>query len=221
MNMARRSRRRRCATICVGVVASWGSPWAYCPQVHDPGVTAAVDWGEAKVIIAREPVTVRLFLMQSCFSGACFVMAFETQSQQALFEGHVAVFSFFSGVFGTLRYDNLKCEEDAEGRRRVENDRFVAFRSHYLYQACFTLVGLEGAHEKGCSSHCTSWWRGSPRCHARVRASVHLRPARRAGPRDAQPRPGRARRQHAIRLGELRRQGQPVVQRNALAAVRS
>jgi len=124
---------------------------AYCPQVHDPGVTAEVDWGEAKVIIAGELVTVGLFLMRSCFSGACFVMAFETQSQQAFFEGHVAAFNFFSGVCGTLRYDNLKsaAKKTLKGRRRVENDRFVAFRSHYLYEAWFTLVGLEGAHEKG------------------------------------------------------------------------
>ena len=81
---------------------------AYCPQVYDPGVTAEVDWGEAKVIIAGVLMTVGLFVMRSCFSGACFVMAFETQSQQAFFEGHVAAFEFFSGVFGTLRYDNLK-----------------------------------------------------------------------------------------------------------------
>jgi transposase len=125
---------------------------AYCPQVHDPGVTAEVDWGEAKVIIAGVLMTVGLFLMRSCFSGACFVMAFETQSQQAFFEGHVAAFEFFGGVFaGTVRYDNLKAaaKKTLKGRRRVENERFVAFRSHYLYEAWFTLVGIEGAHEKG------------------------------------------------------------------------
>jgi transposase len=33
---------------------------AYCPQVHDPGVTAEVDWGEAKVIIAGVLMTVGL-----------------------------------------------------------------------------------------------------------------------------------------------------------------
>jgi hypothetical protein len=90
--------------------------------------------------------------MRSCFSGACFVMAFETQSQQAFFEGHVAAFEFFGGVFvGTIRYDNLKAaaKKTLKGRRRVENERFVAFRSHYLYEAWFTLVGIEGAHEKG------------------------------------------------------------------------
>ena len=124
---------------------------AFCPQVHDPGVTAEVDWGEAKVLIAGVLVTVGLFLMRSCFSGACFVMAFETQSQQAFFEGHVHAFEFFSGVFATCRYDNLKAaaKKTLKGRRRVENERFVAFRSHYLYESWFTLSGIEGAHEKG------------------------------------------------------------------------
>jgi transposase len=124
---------------------------AFCPQVHDPGVTAEVDWGEAKVLIAGALVTVGLFLMRSCFSGAAFVMAFETQSQQAFFEGHVAAFEFYGGVFETIRYDNLKAaaKKTLKGRRREENDRFVAFRSHYLYDSWFTLSGVEGAHEKG------------------------------------------------------------------------
>src|SRR5215216_1725996 len=78
---------------------------AFCPQVHDPGVTAEVDWGEAKVSLAGTLVTVGLFLMRSCFSGAAFVMAFQTQSQQAFFEGHVAAFEFFGGVFRTIRYE--------------------------------------------------------------------------------------------------------------------
>jgi transposase len=124
---------------------------AFCPQVHDPGVTAEVDWGEAKVLIAGVLMTVGLFLMRSCFSGACFVMAFEAQSQQAFLEGHVHAFEFFSGVFATCRYDNLKAaaKKTLKGRHRVENERFVAFRSHYLYESWFTLVGIEGAHEKG------------------------------------------------------------------------
>ena len=107
---------------------------AYCPQVHDPGVTAEVDWGEAKVVIAGVLVTVGVFLVRSCFLGGCFVMAFEAQSAQAFFEGHVAAFDFFSAIFGTLRYDNLKsaAKKRLKGRRRVENDRFVAFCSHYL-----------------------------------------------------------------------------------------
>jgi hypothetical protein len=36
-----------------------------------------------------------------------------------------------------------------KGRRRVESDRFVALRSHYGFESRFTLVGKQGAHEKG------------------------------------------------------------------------
>jgi hypothetical protein len=35
------------------------------------------------------------------------------------------------------------------GRRRIEADRFVAFRSHHLFESRYCRVGLEGAHEKG------------------------------------------------------------------------
>jgi transposase len=124
---------------------------AFCPQVHDPGVTAEVDWGEATVCLAGVLTVLGLFWMRSCFSGACFVMAFESQSQQAFFEGHVHALDWFSGVFTTIRYDNLKAaaKKTLKGRSRVENERFVALRSHYLYQSWFTLVGIEGAHEKG------------------------------------------------------------------------
>jgi transposase len=131
---------------------------AFCEQVHDPGVTAEVDWGEATVSLAGALTVLGLFLMRSCFSGACFVMAYETQCQQAFFEGHVHALEWFSGVFQTIRYDNLAAaaKKTLKGRNRVENERFVALRSHYLYESWFTLVGIEGAHENGVTSHCTS-----------------------------------------------------------------
>jgi hypothetical protein len=124
---------------------------AFCPQVHDPGVTGEVDWGEAKVLLAGEPVDVGLFVMRACFSGAAFVMAFERQTQQAFLEAHVHALGWFGGAFSTIRYDNLKAaaKQVLKGRRRVESDRFVALRSHYLFASWFTLVGIEGAHEKG------------------------------------------------------------------------
>jgi hypothetical protein len=58
---------------------------------------------------------------------------------------------WFGGVFATVRYDNLKSavKQVLKGRRRVESDRFVALRSHYLFASQFTTPGLEGAHEKG------------------------------------------------------------------------
>jgi len=54
-------------------------------------------------------------------------------------------------LFPTIRFDNLKSavKKVLKGRRRVESDRFVAMRSHYLFASQFTTPGIEGAHEKG------------------------------------------------------------------------
>jgi hypothetical protein len=80
------------------------------------------------------------------------VQAFPRETQQALLEAHAGAFEWFGGVFQTvLRYDNLAAavKQVLKGRRRVEADRFVAFRSHYLFESEFTRRGTEGAHEKG------------------------------------------------------------------------
>ncbi|MGP0033094.1 MAG: IS21 family transposase [Solirubrobacteraceae bacterium] len=121
------------------------------PLCHEPGVEAEVDWGRASVVIAGVMTEVFLFLMRACFSGACFVAAFPRENQQAFLEAHVAAFEFFGGCFVTCRYDNLSSAVKTvlKGRRRVETDRFVALRSHYLFSSEFTRVGLAGAPEKG------------------------------------------------------------------------
>jgi transposase len=123
----------------------------FVPLCSEPGAEAEVDWGEATVVIAGVPTRVYLFLMRTCFSGACFVRAYVRETQQAFLEGHVAGFEFFGGVFGLVRYDNLRSAvaKVLRGRRRVESDRFVVLRSHYLYESSFTRKGKEGAHEKG------------------------------------------------------------------------
>jgi transposase len=131
----------------------------FVPQVHEPGVEAEVDWGEAIAEIAGQRRKVYLFLMRACYSGAAFVIAFERPSQQAFLEAHVEAFRFFDGVFQVVRYDNLRAavRQMLRGRRRREQDRFVALRSYYLYESVFTRKGREGAHEKALVSHCTPW----------------------------------------------------------------
>jgi transposase len=123
----------------------------FVPLVSDAGVEAEVDWGQAKVRLRGELVEVHLFEMRACFSGAEFVVAFESESQQAFLEAHVAAFEFFGGVFDLVRYDNLKAAvaRVLKGRRRVESDRFIALRSHYRFESSFCLSGEQGAHEKG------------------------------------------------------------------------
>lgn len=123
----------------------------FVPQVHAPGVEAEVDWGEAEVVLAGQRRRVYLFLMRACYSGASFVLAFERETQQAFLEAHVEAFHFYGGVFEQIRYDNLRSavKQVLRGRRRAESDRFVALRSHYLFESAFTLPGPRGAHEKG------------------------------------------------------------------------
>jgi transposase len=124
----------------------------FVPLCHEPAAEAEVDWGEAMALVAGQPTRVYLFMMRACFSGACFAQAYARQTQQAFLEAQVDAFEFFGGVFFELiRYDNLNAAvaKVLKGRRRVECDRFVALRSHYLFESSFTRAGKEGAHEKG------------------------------------------------------------------------
>lgn len=124
---------------------------AFVPQIHLPGEEAEVDWYEADVIFPRGQETVQFFAMRACSSGDEYHRAFPRQTQQAFMEGHVTAFSNFGGVFRKVRYDNLTLavKKILKGRRRQEADRFVALRSHYLFESIFCRPGLEGAHEKG------------------------------------------------------------------------
>jgi transposase len=127
-----------------------GEVEAFVPLVSDAGVEAEVDWGEARVFLRGEQTVVHLFVMRACHSGASFVMASGSETQQAFLEGHVAALEWFGGVFDLIRYDNLKAAvARVLGRRWVESDRFVGLRSHYGFEFSFCLPGEQGAHEKG------------------------------------------------------------------------
>ena len=126
-------------------------PQVFVPQVHLPGEEAEVDWYEAMVEFPHGQEKVFIFQMRACYSGKEFHLAFFHQNQQAFLEGHIAALQYFNGVFKVIRYDNLgsAIRKVLRGRKRLETDRFIAFRSHYLFQAIFCLPGLQGAHEKG------------------------------------------------------------------------
>jgi transposase len=124
---------------------------AFVPQHHAPGVEAEVDWGEATALVAGRRARVHLFHLRLSHSGAAFAAVFARETQQAFLEAHVDAFAFLGGVPALVRYDNLgsAVKQILKGRRRVETDRFVALRSHYLFESAFTIAGIQGAHEKG------------------------------------------------------------------------
>jgi transposase len=128
-------------------------PQVFIPLEFDPGVDAQVDWGEAQAILAGVSVLVQLFVMRLCYSRKLFVRAYPSQKQEAFFEGHVLAFQHFQGVPHRLTYDNLKTavQRVLTGHNRQEQEAFIVFRSHYLFESRFCTPGQ--GHEKGGVEH--------------------------------------------------------------------
>lgn len=125
----------------------------FIAQTHRPGREAEVDFGEVWIDLAGERTKCHLFTLRMSFSGKAVHRVSASGGQEAFFEGHVHALSVLGGVpSGKVRYDNLtSAVRQVLGftRSRVENERWVAFRSHYGIDAFYCQPGLEGAHEKG------------------------------------------------------------------------
>ena len=87
--------------------------------------------------------------MRSMASGAAFHCAYQHATQQAFLEAHEQAFAYFGGVFRKLRSANLSAavKKILRGYRREETARFIAFRSHWRFEAEFCTPAE--AHEKG------------------------------------------------------------------------
>jgi transposase len=121
----------------------------FVPQSYPWGSEAQVDWYEAAADLDGVRVTVQVFVIRSMASGAAFHRAYQRPTQQAFLEAHQLAFHYFGGVFHRLRYDNLPLavKRILRGFQREETTRFIAFRSHWRFQAEFT--NPAEAHEKG------------------------------------------------------------------------
>jgi transposase len=136
------------------ILAEAGKPLelGYVPQTHPLGAEAEVDLHDLWVILAGVKTKTALFTMRLSYSGRAAHRAFLTQGQEAFLEGHVYGFDHLGGVpVGKVRYDNLNSAvtQVLFGRSRQENDRWIAFKSHYGFEAWYCQPGHEGSHEKG------------------------------------------------------------------------
>ena len=120
-------------------------PQSYGAGTGRPGRLVYEAWAE----LSGEQVQLQVFSMRSMASGAAFHRAYQRATQQAFLEAHEYAFDFFGGVFGLLRYDNLKSavKKILRGYRREETTRFIAFRSHWRFTSEF--CSPYEAHEKG------------------------------------------------------------------------
>lgn len=121
----------------------------FIPLSYEPGEDAQADFGEAMVIMKGRPLTVQFFVGRLCFSKIPFLAASPNQQQEALFEGHQRAFDFFGGVPRTIWYDRMSqaVRKALPGHKPEEQEAFIAFRSHYLFESRF--CNPREAHEKG------------------------------------------------------------------------
>ncbi|MQA17187.1 MAG: IS21 family transposase [Pseudonocardiaceae bacterium] len=136
----------------------------FIPQEHLPGREAEVDFGEVAIRLRDELVTCALFSLRLSYSGkAVHRISASAGRQEAFFEGHAHAFRVLGGVpTDKIRYDNLKAAVASVigfSRRRVEADRWTAFRSHYGIEAFYCQPGIQGAHEKGGVEGQIGWFR--------------------------------------------------------------
>jgi transposase len=133
----------------VGVLRRKAKKKVYVPLAYEPGETGQVDFGEAEVRVAGKEEKAHLFLMWLGYSGATLVQAYPAETQEVFFTGHVAALEFFGGVPKEIWYDNLTnaVQKVLKGKQRTEQESFISFRTHYLFQAEFCNVA--SGWEKG------------------------------------------------------------------------
>ena len=136
-----------------------GGREVFVPQTYEWGQEAQVDWFEATVKLGGETRKLQIFAMRSMASGDAFHRAYTHATQQALLEAHEHAFTYFGGVFRTLRYDNMTSvvKKILRGRQRIETDRIIAFRSHWRYQSAY--CNPASGHEKGGVEGELGWFR--------------------------------------------------------------
>lgn len=125
------------------------TPEVMLPLAAAWGQQAQVDWGQAQVRIAGEPVVAHLFCLRMRASGVCSVWPFRTEKLEAFLAGHRQAFEWLSGVPAECLYDNPKTAvaRILAGPEREEHTHFSSLRAHYLFDSLFCRPGQ--AHEKG------------------------------------------------------------------------
>jgi transposase len=136
------------------ILAQAGKPLeaGFVPQTHPPAAEAEVDFHDLWVVLGGVKTKTALFTMRLSYSGRAAHRAYLTQGQEAFLEGHVHGFARLGGIpVVRVRYDNLNSAVNQVlfGRSRQENERWIAFRSHYGFEAWYCQPGHEGSHEKG------------------------------------------------------------------------
>jgi transposase len=120
----------------------------FIPLIHRPGEEGQVDFFEVTVEEKGVRKKVWKFVMRLMYAGWDYVWLYERCDQVSFLDGHVRAFAYFQGCPGRLVYDNLSAAvKRIMYPARELCGRFQALVSHYLFEPCFTRVGV--GHDKG------------------------------------------------------------------------
>lgn len=120
----------------------------FVPLVHRPGDEAQVDFFEVTVDVQGQRRKAWMFLMRLMYSGRDFAWLYDRCDQLSFLDGHVRAFAHLGSVPNRCVYDNLTpAVAKVFFPHRKLTDRFTALVSHYLFEPCFTRIGV--GHDKG------------------------------------------------------------------------
>jgi transposase len=113
----------------------------FIPLAHLPGRRLEADFGHIHVDLPEGRALVPFLVTAWAYSNAPFVMAFPFERTEAILEGMVAAFEFFTAVPKEVWWDNPKTVASLilPGRERRCQPRYAALASHYVFDPKFCM----------------------------------------------------------------------------------
>jgi transposase len=125
------------------------APHAFVPLTFELGEAFQFDWSEEGLVVGGIYRRLQVSHLKLCASRAFWLVAYQSQGHEMLFDAHTRSFRALGGVPRRGIYDNMKTAVDKvnKGKGRVVNARFAVMCAHYLFDADFCNVA--SGWEKG------------------------------------------------------------------------
>jgi transposase len=113
----------------------------FIPLGHLPGQRLEADFGHIHVDFPDGRRLVPFLVTAWAYSNAPFVLALPFERTEAILEGMVQAFEFFTAVPKQVWWDNPKTVAAMilKGRQRTPNPRYAALASHYAFEPLFCM----------------------------------------------------------------------------------
>ena len=122
---------------------------SFIKQIYQPGDVCEFDWGEVKLYINGHLQTLNLAVFTAAYSNYRYAKLFYRQDSLAFSQSHIDFFSYTSGVYKTMVYDNMRVAvAKFVGRTEKTPTRALLELSSY-YKFGFRFCNVRKGNEKG------------------------------------------------------------------------